>query len=159
MSTQDEPTARPPARKPPARKMIASPDDAPNEGVRMLRELRLRLTYGAIARKVGCDERAVRMWTAGTHFPRADLASRLRDAFGIPLEAWARPGHDVVAVDAAAAAVVAAHPEIEDEIELADLPEPSRAGAVALAAAIESMTTGHARVLATALRRMLAAKR
>lgn len=41
---------------------VLLPADATNEGSRLLRELLRRMSIGALAKKLTCDEKTVRMW-------------------------------------------------------------------------------------------------
>jgi transcriptional regulator with XRE-family HTH domain len=149
VSTEREATPPQSQRKRARRqKTVLLPSTAPNEGVRLLRELRLRMTYEQIARKVGCDETAVATWAEAKYRPRPSGCNRMFEAFGIPLDAWDRAPEGDAAIEAAAVTIASSQAPLEDF-------GGSRAAATALAAAIEAMTTGHPRILATALRRML----
>lgn len=67
-----------------------SPADATNEGSRQLREMIRKQTYGALARRLRCDERAVRWWASERFKPSLVMRSRLAE-LGIAETAWDAP--------------------------------------------------------------------
>lgn len=55
---------------------------------------RLGITQAEIARRCGVRQAAVSYWSTGFRRPRDEHRVILRDAFGIPLEAWVEPLSD-----------------------------------------------------------------
>jgi hypothetical protein len=55
------------------------PAAATTEGMRRLRVLIQRMTYGAIARKLRVDESAVRFWAGGERSPSRIMRTRWRE--------------------------------------------------------------------------------
>lgn len=77
---------------------LLRPADATNDGSRRVRELLRRRTFGAIAKQLRCDERAVRMWAREDTKPSLVLRARIEDVFAIPASAWdEEPTPDVYA--------------------------------------------------------------
>jgi transcriptional regulator with XRE-family HTH domain len=74
-----------------ARRELFLPHEAPNEGARILRELLRRQTFAAIARRLRCDESAVRAWARGTGKPSHLLRARAADVLAIPERSWDEP--------------------------------------------------------------------
>lgn len=75
---------------------LLRPTDATNEGARRLRELLRRRTFGALAKQLRCDERAVRMWAREEAKPSLLLRARVEDVLGIGANTWDEPpGSDV----------------------------------------------------------------
>lgn len=75
----------PPSSRPRA---VLLPADARTRGVRLLRELLRRQTFGAVARRVGVDERAVRKWASEECRPGRIARARMAEVLGIPETAW-----------------------------------------------------------------------
>lgn len=67
------------------------PSDATNEGSRRIRELLRRTSYGAIARKLRVDERAVRLWAREERVPNAIMRERWRDVYAWEPDIWDAP--------------------------------------------------------------------
>lgn len=63
-------------------------DEAKTEGSRRLRVLLRRLTYGAIARKLRVDERAVRLWARDERTPSTIMRERWREAYQWDESIW-----------------------------------------------------------------------
>lgn len=157
-------------RLPRGRRKRGAPSEAPNEGARCIRELLLRRSAAQIARTVGCDEVGVRRWAHGDRLPSRQFRARLLDAYTIPLDAWDRETSrrelitrplELVTITGPLELVTANDAPKTSEgppanaAEAASSPWRAPPAAIALAAALEAMTTGHARILAEALRRML----
>lgn len=71
---------------------LLSPSEATNEGSRLLRELhRKKLTFGAIARRLRCDEASVRRWAYEKGKPNLQLRVRIREVLGIGEGTWDEP--------------------------------------------------------------------
>jgi transcriptional regulator with XRE-family HTH domain len=64
------------------------PGDAGTVGVRMLREILRRQTFGAVAKRVGCDEERVRQWAREESRPSRLMRVRAAEVLGIPGETW-----------------------------------------------------------------------
>jgi hypothetical protein len=64
------------------------PADASTVGVRMLRELLLRQTFGAVARRLGCAVSDVRRWAREECRPSRLLRVKAADVLKIPGESW-----------------------------------------------------------------------
>ena len=79
-----------PRRAPTSRALLA-PCDATNEGTRRLRELLRRQTFGAISRRLKCNERSVRHWAREEAKPGLLLRARVEEVLGIPAAAWDQP--------------------------------------------------------------------
>lgn len=59
---------------------------------RLSRQVSARgLTQAAAARLVGVTQQQFGRLLAGTRRPGLECAIRIRDAFGVPVEAWSRP--------------------------------------------------------------------
>lgn len=67
---------------------LLRPADATNEGARRLRELLRRRTFGALARLLACDERAVRLWAREACRPSLRLRLRAEERLSIPADSW-----------------------------------------------------------------------
>lgn len=67
------------------------PSTATTVGERQLRELVTRSTYGSIARRLRADESTIRHYARGRRRPDHEMRERLRDAYGIPTDAWDDP--------------------------------------------------------------------
>lgn len=67
---------------------LLRPEHASSEGSRLLRLLARRQTFAAIAQRLGCDERAVRLWAAERFRPSRLYRARAEDVLGIPAHAW-----------------------------------------------------------------------
>lgn len=75
-----------------------NPVDATNEGSRQLRELLRKSTFGALARRLRCDERSVRWWASEKFKPARVMRARMKDVLSIPEDAWDdKPSSDVYA--------------------------------------------------------------
>lgn len=72
--------------------------DAPNDGVRRLREMLRWQSAAQLARKIGCDATAVRRWARALRTPTPEWRVILQTALGIPLEAWEITPDDDAAV-------------------------------------------------------------
>lgn len=70
---------------------ILLPSEATNDGVRLLRELLLRMTAGQIAKLVACDESAIRRYAREERDPHPNMRERFDSKLAIPLLAWSRP--------------------------------------------------------------------
>lgn len=73
------------------RRALLLPRDATNEGARRLRELLRRHTYAWIAKRLRCDEKAVRSWAHEGSKPGLLLRARIADVLRIPEAAWDEP--------------------------------------------------------------------
>lgn len=85
-----------------ARRALLRPTDATNEGSRLLRILLLRQSFGALAKKLRCDESAVRNYAHERRKPDRMMRARAAEpppaGLGIPDDAWdARPSSDLYA--------------------------------------------------------------
>lgn len=69
------------------RAMLA-PAEASTEGVRRLRDILRRQTFGAVARRCGVDERSVRRWAREECRPSRLERERAQEVLGIPYQAW-----------------------------------------------------------------------
>lgn len=75
-------------------------EDAQTEGVRLLRQIVRKHTFGWIAHKLRCDERSVRIWAREEGRPGLVLRARAEDLLGIPSSSWDEPASaDVYAKD------------------------------------------------------------
>lgn len=84
------------------RRSPLDPKATTNEGTRLLRELLTRTTFGAIARRLRCDEGTVRHYAREKHKPEGEMRGRMFDVLGIPFDSWDQPpSSDVYAVDPA----------------------------------------------------------
>lgn len=82
------------------RRALLLPRDATNEGSRLLRELLRRKTFGAIARRLRCDERSVRSWAREEAKPGLVLRARAGELLEIADAAWDEPpSSDVYAAE------------------------------------------------------------
>jgi ribosome-binding protein aMBF1 (putative translation factor) len=70
-----------------ARKILRA-RDAPNDGVRRLRELVRFQSAAQLAKKLGCDSTAVRRWARATRTPEPEWRDIMRKQLGIPLASW-----------------------------------------------------------------------
>lgn len=70
-----------------ARKILRA-KDAPNDGVRRLRELLRYQSAAQLAERLGCDHTAVRRWSRAARTPEPTWRDRMFDVLGIPVEAW-----------------------------------------------------------------------
>lgn len=75
------------------RKVLAA-IEAPNDGVRHLRELLRFRAAAQVALRLGCDATAVRRWAKGDRTPGPAWRDRLSNVFGIPSRAWEEPPGD-----------------------------------------------------------------
>jgi hypothetical protein len=73
------------------RRSKLEPSGATNEGARQLRELLVRQTFGALARRLRCDEGAVRHYAREKRKPNDGMRERIFTTFGIPYDAWDKP--------------------------------------------------------------------
>ncbi len=71
-----------------ARSMMI-PDEAPNEGARLLRTILQRNSTGQVARRLGCLRQTVWNWARGAT-PDPGHRGKLYDVFAIPLCSWTR---------------------------------------------------------------------
>jgi transcriptional regulator with XRE-family HTH domain len=71
-----------------APRALLLPDEATSEGARLLRAILRRQTFGAIARRLGCDESLVRRWAREERRPSRVLRLRAADVLGIPGASW-----------------------------------------------------------------------
>jgi hypothetical protein len=77
---------------------LLRPTDATNEGSRLLRVLLVRQSFGAIAKRVGCDESAIRHYAHERRKPDRMLRARMHERLGIRDDAWdERPSADLYA--------------------------------------------------------------
>lgn len=67
------------------------PAEAPNEGVRQLRVICQRQTFGQVARRALCDEATIRRYARGIRHPHPEMRDRLQERLGIPAGAWDEP--------------------------------------------------------------------
>ncbi len=65
--------------------------DATSEGSRQLRSLLVRQTFGAVARRLVCDEGAVRHYARETRKPSHEMRVRIFDVLAIPYDSWDEP--------------------------------------------------------------------
>jgi transcriptional regulator with XRE-family HTH domain len=65
-----------------------------SEGRRRLLALLQSITQATIALKVRVTAACVSYWASGTTVPQYARRVALRDAYGIPLEAWDNPAND-----------------------------------------------------------------
>lgn len=65
-----------------SRRAPLSPADATNEGARRLRELARRQSFRAIAKKLGCNETAVRFWAQEKYKPSGRMRERINARLG-----------------------------------------------------------------------------
>ena len=73
-------------RRPPLR-----PEDASNDGVRLLRLATHRYSRDVIARQAGVPVGSIDQWITERRAPRPESRVLLEESFGIPCEAWTRP--------------------------------------------------------------------
>lgn len=74
------------------------PEEATNEGARRLRVLLITQSFEQIARRLLCDEGAVRHYATMRRKPNAQIRRRGRTELGIPDDAWDdAPNSDVYA--------------------------------------------------------------
>jgi hypothetical protein len=69
------------------------PGEASTEGVRRLREILKRQTFGAVARRLSCeglscDESSVREWAREEKRPSRRYRLRAQEVLGIPGSSW-----------------------------------------------------------------------
>jgi hypothetical protein len=64
------------------------PIEAKTEGVRLLRVILQRQTFGAVARRVGVDDSAVRAWALEIRRPLSVARWRAEEVLSIPFDAW-----------------------------------------------------------------------
>jgi len=67
---------------------ILRPEEATNEGSRLLRVLLKKHTFGALAKRMRCDERSLRFWAREKWKPSLVLRARGEDVLGIRATAW-----------------------------------------------------------------------
>lgn len=72
----------------PAGRASLSPAAATNDGSRRLRELLRQQSFGGLARRLRCDERAVRWWAREEFKPSRLMRARLLEVLAIPEDAW-----------------------------------------------------------------------
>ena len=81
------------------RRDLLDPKEATNDGSRLLRLLLKEHTAGAIARRMRCDERTIRMWAREESKPGLVLRARGRKVLDIDETAWDEPPDTYVAGD------------------------------------------------------------
>jgi DNA-binding transcriptional regulator YiaG len=59
-----------------------------NEGVQRLREILMRQTFGAVARRVGVDKETVRQWAREEARPSRRHRSVIELRLGVPAATW-----------------------------------------------------------------------
>jgi transcriptional regulator with XRE-family HTH domain len=67
-----------------------SPDDAPNEGVRLLRIHGRRWDRSNLARMLDVARQTLDQWFAGRRTPLVEARIMLEEKLGIPVESWER---------------------------------------------------------------------
>jgi transcriptional regulator with XRE-family HTH domain len=72
--------------------------DAPNDGVRRLRELLRFQSAAQVATRLACDATAIRRWSRGDRTPTPESRSAMQEKLGIPVEAWEITTDDDAAV-------------------------------------------------------------
>jgi hypothetical protein len=83
----------------PRPRALLLPGEAGTEGVRRLREILRRQTFGAVAFRVRVDERSVRRWAREECRPSRLERDRAEEVLGIPGQSWDEPAirRDVIA--------------------------------------------------------------
>jgi hypothetical protein len=86
------------------RRALLLPAEATTEGSRRLRELLRKQTCAAIARKLRCDESAVRFYAREARTPDLVMRARIREVLGWDEAIWEAPpaADDVYSQDAPA---------------------------------------------------------
>ena len=70
------------------RRALMRPEDATNEGSRCVRVLLRRMTFGALARRLRCDERSIRRYAREEQKPDLIMRARAYRELAIPEDAW-----------------------------------------------------------------------
>jgi len=78
----------PPSRSLVPARVLLSASNAPNDGVRLLRELLRTRSLDQIARPLGCRRTSVHGWARGAHLPTPAWRERLEKIWGIPVASW-----------------------------------------------------------------------
>ena len=69
-------------------RQILRAKDAPNDGVRRLREQLRYQSAAQLAERLGCDHTSVRRWSRAIRTPTPEWRDRMSDVLRIPVEAW-----------------------------------------------------------------------
>jgi hypothetical protein len=70
------------------RRALLPPTEASSDGARRLRELLRKQSFGAIARRLRCDESAVRFYASEARKPNLVMRARIREVLEIPESSW-----------------------------------------------------------------------
>ena len=62
--------------------------EAPNDGIRRLREQLRYQSAAQLATRIGCDATAIRRWARAIRTPGPEWRDRMREVLGIPIDAW-----------------------------------------------------------------------
>lgn len=69
-------------------RVLRRAEDAPNDGVKRLREVLRRLSATIVARRIDRTAATVRRWASATRTPDPDSRDKMEQNLGIPSGAW-----------------------------------------------------------------------